>query len=75
MSEAFPGMQMWPFGPFMALFVAVLVIIPFWRIFSKAGYSGWLSLLMLVPIVNIVMLYFLAFSEWPKLPGNRPKQG
>ena len=54
-------MLMGPFGPIMCLIFVVLIIIPFWFIFSKAGYSKWLSLLMVVPIVNIVMLYFLAF--------------
>ncbi len=55
----------WPFGPLMMLVMAVIVILPFWFIFSKAGYSKWLSLLMVVPLVNIVLLYFLAFSKWP----------
>ncbi len=53
-----------PMGTF-GLIIAVLIILPFWFIFSKAGYSKWLSLLMMVPIVNIAMLYFLAFSTWP----------
>jgi len=48
-----------------SLIIAILIFLPFWFIFSKAGYSGWLSLLMLVPIVNVGMLYFLAFSTWP----------
>ena len=61
------GMPMWPFGPLMMLVVAVLVIVLFWRIFAKAGFSGWLSLLMVVPIANIVLLYVLAFSAWPSL--------
>ena len=50
---------------FWMLMVAVLVIVPVWKICTKAGYSGWLSLLALVPLVNLVMLYILAFSEWP----------
>ncbi len=58
------SMQMGPFGLIMCLIIVVLIILPFWFIFSKAGYSKWLSLLMVVPIVNIVMLYFLAFSTW-----------
>jgi hypothetical protein len=41
--------------------------VPFWKIFSKAGYPGIMSLAMLVPILNIVMLCFLGFSEWPVL--------
>ena len=52
-------------GAIMMLIFAALVVIPFWFIFTKAGYSKWLSLLMLVPIANVIMLYFLAFSTWP----------
>ena len=47
------------------LVMAVVVVIPFWRICSKAGYPGWLSVLILIPLVNLVFLYVLAFSEWP----------
>ena len=47
------------------LVMAAIVVIPFWRICSKAGYPGWLSLLILIPLVNLVFLYVLAFSEWP----------
>ena len=49
------------------IFLVVLlpvVIIPYWKIFSKAGFSGWLSLLMLVPLANLIVLYVVAFSEW-----------
>ncbi|MFL5624015.1 MAG: hypothetical protein ACJ788_00275 [Ktedonobacteraceae bacterium] len=43
----------------------VFAIIIYWKIFSKAGYSGALGLLMFVPIANIVVLCILAFGEWP----------
>ena len=57
--------------PVIGLFVLVawaLVIIPFWQIFKKAGMGGPLSLLMILPIVNVVMLYVLAFSRWKVVP-------
>jgi hypothetical protein len=41
-----------------------LIILPFWRIFSKAGFSGWLSLVMIVPFINFAVLYYVAFSKW-----------
>lgn len=47
------------------LIVAVIVVVPFWRICTKAGHTGWLSLLVLVPLANIALLYFLAFADWP----------
>jgi hypothetical protein len=49
------------------LLVGVLPAIAFWKIFAKAGYPGALGLLLLVPLVNLVMFFFLAFSEWPVL--------
>jgi hypothetical protein len=55
----------WTGHPVMMLLVAALVILPAWRICFKAGYPGWLALLFLLPIANLVLLYFLAFAEWP----------
>ena len=45
--------------------IGILIVWPFWKIFSKAGFSGWLSLLMVIPILSFIMLLYLAFAEWP----------
>jgi hypothetical protein len=45
----------------------IVIIIPLWKVFSKAGYPGTLSLGMILPVVNIALLYFIAFSDWPVL--------
>jgi hypothetical protein len=59
-------------GLFFILMIPV-VIVPYWKIFSRAGFSGWLSLVMLIPLANLVVLYVVAFSEWKTLPGaNMP---
>jgi uncharacterized protein (DUF983 family) len=58
-------------GPLHLLVVAALIVIPFFQIFTKAGYSGWLSLLMLLPLANVLALYVLAFSDWPALRDRR----
>ena len=47
------------------LVVAVVAVIPFWRICTRVGFSPWLSLLILLPLVNLVFIYVLAFAEWP----------
>ena len=39
------------------------------RIIRRAGYSGWWVLILLVPVVNIVMVWVFAFSNWPALRG------
>ncbi len=49
----------------VALVVVFFEFICLWKIVSKAGYHGALSLLMLVPIVNIIMFIIFAFVEWP----------
>jgi hypothetical protein len=54
--------------PVLILIGALLWILPFWFIFKKAGFSPWLSLLLFVPLVNLVMIYILAFSEWKVVP-------
>ena len=58
---------------FVVLLFAIIALIPYWVIFGKAGFSRWLSLLMLLPLVNIIMLYILAFSEWPSLKQSKPQ--
>ena len=63
------------FGPLWMLLISAIVVLPFFRICTKAGYSGWLSLLVLIPIVNMVFVYFLGFSEWPSLRGDRSTDG
>ncbi|WP_442510375.1 hypothetical protein SH528x_001992 [Novipirellula sp. SH528] len=70
MDEMMSSGSMWAFGPLMMLVFAALIILPFWFIFKKAGYPPWLGLLMVVPIVNLAILYFLAFSDWPGLRGT-----
>jgi hypothetical protein len=49
----------------IVLVYALILIVPFWRIFPRAGMPSPLSILMGVPLVNIVLLWVLAFKRWP----------
>ncbi len=49
------------------LAMIVFAVIIWWKIFSKAGYSGAMGLLMFVPVANLIVLCILAFGEWPIL--------
>jgi large-conductance mechanosensitive channel len=52
----------------IGLVIFILYIVPWWKIFSKAGYSGALGLLLIfVPIANIIVFLILAFDTWPIL--------
>jgi hypothetical protein len=61
-------MAMMAIMPFIFLAGAAIVIIPVWVIWKKAGFSPWFSLLCVIPLVNLIMLYVLAFSEWRVVP-------
>jgi len=53
---------------FMLVFFAFMIYC-FWRIFTKAGMAGPLSLLVLIPGVgSIVVLCILAFARWNVVP-------
>ncbi len=49
----------------ITLALIVLSVIIYWRICSKAGYSGALGLLILFPPAAFVMICILAFGQWP----------
>ncbi len=50
---------------FIILSFSLFPMIAVWKIIVKAGYSGILILLGFIPVINIVMLFVFAFSEWP----------
>jgi hypothetical protein len=54
----------------IVIIVLAIYVVPIVIIIQKAGYSGWWCLIMLVPIVNIIMLWVFAFSDWPILRGR-----
>ena len=41
------------------------------RILEKAGLDGRWTLILLIPVVNVVMIWLFAFCEWPLLPKHR----
>jgi surface polysaccharide O-acyltransferase-like enzyme len=48
---------------FVALFIFQMYC--YWRVAQKSGYPGSYSLLLLIPLVNIVIMLMWVFSEWP----------
>ena len=53
----------------MAVVVLVLIVwafvAVFGRILNRAGYSRWWLLTLVVPLVNLIMLWVFAFANWP----------
>ena len=54
--------------PILIIVSLAIVLVPFWFICKKAGFSPWLSLLNLVPLGNLILLYVLAFAQWKVVP-------
>jgi hypothetical protein len=57
----------------IALVAVTLVVlaIAFWALFAKAGRPGALGLLMAIPVVNLGVALWLAFTPWPVEKENR----
>jgi hypothetical protein len=48
------------------LLVALILIVPTWKICVRAGFSGAWSLLHLVPFIgSFIVMAILAFGDWP----------
>ena len=37
----------------------------------KAGYSRWFGLLVILPLVNVVLIWMFAYAKWPALAGDQ----
>lgn len=42
-------------------------IFPMSRVFSRAGFHPAMCFLLLIPVVNVIALYYLAYAKWPSI--------
>jgi hypothetical protein len=48
------------------LVLAAIFIVPLWRVCSRAGFNGALSLLALIPWLGLIIVgAVLSFAAWP----------
>jgi hypothetical protein len=57
------GLSIWHW--LIVLIVWALLLVPIVKIINKAGFSGWWSIVSLIPLVNILGLWIFAYSKWP----------
>jgi hypothetical protein len=52
--------------------LSLLQVVPFWRIFARMGLPPWLAIVASVPLVNLIVLYYVALNPWPveRRPGG-----
>ncbi len=55
-------------GLFGALILAVLVVVPFWRLLPQFGLPNWLALVSIIPLGAVILLWIMAFRD--KLNGD-----
>jgi hypothetical protein len=48
----------------------IVVAFPASRICVRIGFPAWVGILAVLPLVNIGLLWFVAFTEWPKAVGS-----
>jgi hypothetical protein len=56
------------YSPFHGLWLIVMIVVvayPAGRILSRMGFSPLWTILAFVPIVNVIALWLLAFTDWP----------
>ncbi len=60
---------------FISLFMAALYVvigIPAAHILHRTGNSRWWSLLIVIPIVNVIGFWIFAFTQWPAVDPPEP---
>ena len=57
-----------PYELLSTFLIGIILIVPTWAIYKKAGLSPWLSLLLFLPIVGVLgVIVILATSNWPNI--------
>jgi len=53
----------WTLAFFVPLLNIVIVVMWWWSIAEKRNKPGWLGILMIIPVVSLIVVGILAFSE------------
>jgi hypothetical protein len=46
--------------------LSLLQLVAFWKILGRMGFPPWLAIMASIPLVNLVLFYYLALSPWPR---------
>ncbi len=45
--------------------LSLLQLVAFWKILGRMGYPPWLAIMASIPLVNLIVLYYVALTPWP----------
>jgi predicted PurR-regulated permease PerM len=51
--------------------MALVVVWPAAQICRRLGFPRWLGLLVIVPVANVLLLWFVATAQWPRVDTAR----
>lgn len=63
------GFSIWHFTILLSFVVWVIAV---GRICKRIGFSPFLGILAFFPILNLVLILFIAFARWPVEERNKP---
>lgn len=49
----------------LSLVMGIIWVIAWAKIFIKVGYNPWLTILTVIPGINVLLILWLAYSKWP----------
>ncbi len=64
--SAIPPEWHWLMAIVMPLVMIILVGVPVANILHRAGRSRWWTILVFIPLLNLIGLWVFAFTRWPK---------
>jgi len=47
------------------LIIVLIALVVFGPVLERAGFSPLWSLLLIVPLINLIMVWVFSFMEWP----------
>ena len=53
---------------------AIFFVVPFWKIFARAGFKPAFSLLALIPGGILILLWVIAFAKWPAFTEEKKEE-
>jgi len=61
-----PAEWHWVMAIAMPLLMIILAGVPVANILHRAGRSRWWTILVFIPLLNLIGLWVFAFTRWPK---------
>ena len=52
-----------PLNGIIGIALAVMLVVPFWRLLPRYGLPAWMAILCVIPVVAVILLWVIAFKD------------